>query len=197
MMNPSIVVLVLLAFLQTGPANILTNGDARQGNAGWKTEGIVQGVARTETIADVSCFTVRSPGSFVQDVVLAPSAVGWYAAIVGRGQAERLNADGSITGLPYLYGMVITADRKHFLGYWQGQQMLARPTYPGEWVAMSGVFRVPQGAAAISVQLKQAERKDSPQDGSAARFADVRMVLFPSEEAARAYVAAYRSGDFR
>jgi hypothetical protein len=58
--------------------------------------------------------------------------------------------------------------------------------------AMSGVFRVPQGAAAISVWLKQAERKDDPQDGSAARFADVRMVLFPSEDAARASVTAYR-----
>ena len=51
---------------------------------------------------------------------------------------------------------------------------------------------MPHGAAAISVQLKQAERKDDPQDGSAARFADVRMMLFPSEDAARAYVAAYR-----
>src|SRR4030095_16794505 len=127
------------------------------------------------------CFTVRSPSSFHQVVELPPSAAGWYAAIVGRGQAERVNADGSITGLPYLYGMVIAANRTRFLGYWQGQQMLARPAYPGEWVAMSGVFRVPQGAAAISVQLKQAERKDDPQDGSAARFADVRMVVFPSE----------------
>jgi hypothetical protein len=91
-----------------------------------------------------------------------------------------------------LYGLVIAADRIHFLGYWQGQRMLARPTYPGEWVAMSGVFRVPPGAAAISVGLHQAERKDDRQDGSAARFADVRMVLFPSEDAARAYATAYR-----
>jgi hypothetical protein len=192
MVNPSIAALVMLTVLQTGPTNMLTNGDARQGGVGWKTVGIVHGVATTEIIGDVPCFTVRSPGSFQQVVELPPSAAGRYAAIVGRGQAERVNANGSITGLPYLYGMVIAADRIHFLGYWQGQQMLARPTYPGEWVAMSGVFRVPQGAAAISVQLNQAQRKDDPQDGSAARFADVRMALFPSEDAARAYVAAYR-----
>ena len=154
---------------------------------------IVHGFAKTEIIGGVPCFTVRSPGSFQQVVELPPSAAGWYAAIVGRGQAERVNANGSITGLPYLYGMVIsTADRTRFLGYWQGQKMLGRQAYPGEWVAMSGVFRVPQGAAAISVQLRQAERKDDRQDGSAARFADVRMVLFPSEDAARAYVTAYR-----
>jgi hypothetical protein len=192
MVNPPVAVLVMLTFLQTGPANLLTNGDARQGSAGWTTEVIVHGFAKTETIGGVPCFTVRSPGSFRQVVELPPSAAGRYAAIVGRGQAERVNADGSITGLPSLYGMVIAADRIHFLGYWQGQQMLARPTYPGEWVAMSGVFRVPQGAAAISVWLHQAERKDDRQDGSAARFADVRMVLFPSGDAARAYVTAYR-----
>jgi hypothetical protein len=193
MVNPSIAVLVMLTFLQTGPTNLLTNGDARQGSAGWMTEVIVRGFAKTEIIGGVPCFTVRSPGSFRQVVELPASAAGLYAAIVGRGQAERVNADGSITGLPYLYGMVISAaDRTRFLGYWQGQQMRARPSYPGEWVAMSGVFRVPTGAGAISVWLQQAERKDDPQDGSAARFADVRMVLFPSEDEARAYVAAYR-----
>ena len=193
MVNPSVAALVMLTYLQTGPANLLANGDARQGSAGWTAGVLVHGSANTEIIGGVPCFTVRSPGSFRQVVELPPSAAGQYAAIVGRGQAERVNADGSITGLPSLYGMVISAaDRTRFLGYWQGQQMLARPAYPGEWVAMSGVFRVPPGAAAISVWLNQAERKDDPQDGSAARFTDVRMVLFPTEEAARAYVAAYR-----
>jgi hypothetical protein len=192
LVNPSIAVIVMLTFLQTGPTNLLTNGDARQGSVGWKTEALVHGVATTEIIGGMPCFTVRSPGSFHQVVELPSSAAGLYAAIVGRGQAERVNVNGSITGLPALYGMVIAADRIHFLGYWQGQQMLARPTHPSEWVAMSGVFRVPGGAAAISVWLQQAERKDDPQDGSAARFADVRMVLFRSDEEARAYVTAYR-----
>jgi hypothetical protein len=163
----------------------------RQG-AGWKARASVHGTAKTEIIGGVPCFTVRSPGSFAQVVEIPPSAAGQYAAIVGRGYAERVNSSGSITGLPYLYVVVIAVDRTRFLGYWQGQQMLARPSSPGEWVTMSGVFRVPDGAAAISVQLNQAERKGDPQDGSAARFADVRMALFPTEDAARGYVAAYR-----
>jgi hypothetical protein len=192
-MHPTLAALVVFAVLQTAPpANLLTNGDARQGSAGWQAQASVQGTAKTEIIGGVPCFTVRSPGSFTQIVELPPSAAGLYAALVGRGHAERVNSGGSITGLPYLYGMVIAVDRTRFLGYWQGQQMLGRPAAPGEWVTMSGVFRVPDGAAAISVQLQQAQRKDDPQDGSAARFADVRMVLFPTESAARAYVAAYR-----
>jgi hypothetical protein len=88
--------------------------------------------------------------------------------------------------------MVKTADGTRFLAYWQGQQMLARPDAPGQWVAMSGVFPVPPGAAAVSVQLRQAERKDDPQDGSAARFADVRMLLFATEAEARSYATAFR-----
>jgi hypothetical protein len=182
-------VLIALTLMQAPPVNVLTNGDARQGDTGW-TRG---GTASTESLGGVPCFTVRSPGWFAQDVMLPSSAAGSYAAIVGRGQAERVNANNSITGLPYLYGMVFAADHTHVLAYWQGQLMLARSEYPGQWAAMSGVFRVPEGAATISLQLRQAERKDDPQDGSAARFTDVRMVMFSSEAAARDFVAAYRS----
>jgi hypothetical protein len=70
--------------------------------------------------------------------------------------------------------------------------MLGRPADPAQWVTMSGVFSVPYGAAAVLIELKQAERKDSPQNGSAARFSDVRLVLFPTEEAARAYISGYK-----
>ena len=186
MVNPSVAVLVMVTFLQTGPTNLLTNGDARQGSAGWTTEVVVHGFAKTEIIGGVPCFTVRSPGSFRQVVELPPSAAGRYAAIVGRGQAERVNADGSIDRpTVFVWHGDLGGGSLTFSRLLAGQQMRARPTYPGEWVAMSGVFRVPQGAAAISVWLRQAERKDDPQDGSAARFADVRMVLFPSEDAAR------------
>src|SRR4051812_30442189 len=172
-MNPLLAVLVMLAVLQGAATNLLTNGDARHGSAGWKPRANIQGTATTEMIGGVPCFTVRSPGSFEQEVALPPSAAGLYAALVGRGYSERVNDGGSITGLPYLYGIVIAVDRTRILAYWQGQQTLARPSSPGEWVTMSGVFRVPDGAAAISVQLNQAERKGDPQDGSAARFVDV------------------------
>lgn len=196
MLSPLLPVLMWLAVLQAAPAptNMLVNGDASHGTAGWQIAGIPrsQGVATIEQIDGVPCFTIRSRGAFAQEVELPVSSSGTYAVIVGRGQSERINAGPSITGLPYLYGMVLSADRKRVLAYWQGQRMLARPERPGQWVLMSGVFRVPPDAAVVSVQLRQAEYKDDPQDGSAARFADVRMVLFGSEEAARAYAAAYR-----
>jgi hypothetical protein len=180
--------LILAPALQAPPTgNLLVNGDAAQNAAGW-TPG---GVALIERIDGVTCFTVRG-GSFRQEIKLSADAIGMYAAVVGRGQAERVNADGSITGLPYLYGMVATADRKQYLAYWQGQKMLGRPEQHGQWVTMSGVFSVPYGAAYISVQLLQAERKGSPRDGSAARFTDVRVELFPTEEAARAFIGQYR-----
>ncbi len=185
---PIAVVLVGIALGQADAPNLLINGDARRGIEGWKTAG----VAMTETIGGVPCFSVRAKGGFQQEIALPPNASGMFAALVGRGQSERLNADNSITGLPYLYGMVLTADRHRFLAYWQGQQMLARPSRPDEWVKMSGVFVIPANAAFISVQLQQAERRDSPQDGSAARFADVRLRLFSNEADARAFVQEYK-----
>lgn len=176
-----------LAFQAPG-ANMLVNGDAAGGTGGW----IVQGQARAERIDGVPCFTVRSGGSLEQGLRLPPDSVGRFAALVGKGDADRVNEDGSITGLPYLYGMVIAADRTRLLAYWQGQQLLARPRQPGEWVTMSGVFSVPYGAESVSIQLRQAERKGLPQNGSAARFSDVRLVLFTTEAAARAYVEEYK-----
>ena len=174
--------------LQTPGANMLVNGDAAGGMGGWITNGNV----KIERIGGVTCFAIRSKGSFQQEVRLPPGSIGMYAAVVGRGESDRVNEDGSITGLPYLYGTVVAADRRRFLAYWQGQQMLARPRKPGEWVTMSGIFSVPYGAEWVSIQLRQAERKDLPQNGSAARFSDVRLVLFPTEAAARAYVDEYK-----
>jgi hypothetical protein len=174
--------------LQPPGTNMVINGDAAGGTGGW----IRQGQAQTERIGGVSCFTVRSGGSFEQGIRLPPDSVGMFAAVVGKGEADRVNEDGSITGLPHLYGMVVAADRTRFLAYWQGQKLLARPRRPGEWVTMSGIFSVPYGAAFVSVQLKQAERTGVPQNGSAARFSDVRLVLFPTEAAARAYVEEYK-----
>ena len=179
---------ILALAIQAPGANILVNGDAAGGLGGWTT----QGDAKTERLAAVPCFTVRSKGSFRQEVKLPPDAAGMFAAFVGKGESDRVNGDGSITGQPYLYALVVAADRTHFLAYWQGQKLRAEPQQPGQWVTMSGVFSVPYGAASVSIQLSQAERKGSPQNGSAARFSDVRLVLFPTEDAARAFVEQYK-----
>ena len=185
MVKPALWGCVTLALaLQAPGANMLVNGDAAGGTGGW----IVSGEGKVERIGGVTCFTVRSGGSFEQGLRLPPDSTGMFAALLGKGEADRVNEDGSITGLPYLYAMVVASDRTRVLAYWQGQQLMARPRRAGQWVTMSGIFSVPYGAAYVSIQLRQAERKGVPQNGSAARFSDVRLVLFPTEAAARAYV---------
>ena len=185
------VILLLTGGLQGLPSgNLVVNGDARAGTSGWHaTNG---GVATVEEFLGVPCFVVRSSGQFQQVIPMPAGAGGKYAALVARGQSERINGlDGSITGLPHLYAMPATEPPSRFLGHWQGQQMLGRPKDPSEWVVMSGIFLVPEGTRNLVLDLNQSERKDSPQDGSAARFADVQVRLFGSEAAAQAFVREY------
>jgi hypothetical protein len=65
--------------------------------------------------------------------------------------------------------------------------MRLSPTRENEWGPMFGIFRVPQGSGTIRFFLNQAERRDMPQNGSAARFDDLGLYLFATEEDARAF----------
>ena len=183
------ILLLLAGGAQSSPSgNLVVNGDARAGTNGWRSRG----VASVEEFLGVQCFVVRNSGSFQQLIRMPGNAGGKYAALVARGESERINGlDGSITGLPYLYAMPATEPPTRFLGHWQGQQMRGSPTDPSEWVVMSGIFLVPEGTMNLVLDLSQAERKDSPQDGSAARFADVQVRLFDTEAGARAFVREY------
>jgi hypothetical protein len=69
--------------------------------------------------------------------------------------------------------------------------MMALPESPTDWVKMYGLFQIPNGAAVAHVRLSQGERRGSPADGSVARFRDVRMHLFPTEQAGREFVKQY------
>ena len=103
-----------LVAIQAPGANMLVNGDAAGGTGGWITNGAV----KVERIGGVTCFTVRSGGSFQQEIRLPADSVGMFAAVLGKGkgEADRLNQDGSIAGLPYLYGMVVASDRTRRAG---------------------------------------------------------------------------------
>lgn len=59
-----------------------------------------------------------------------------------------------------------------------------------EWVQLSGIFKVPEGANTIRFFLRQAERKGVPHNGSAARFDDLGLYLFATKEEAESFVAA-------
>ena len=167
--------------------NLLDNPAADHSGRGW----LAIGDARIEACDGNPCFVVRNKGSFHQTVLLPLDAAGKYLVMIGAGSSERINTDRAITGLPYLYGMVAIADGSRYLSYLQG--MLAETRTPNAWVTMAGVFPVPNGAARVSFQLNQAERRGVPQNGSAAKFDDLGCYLFPTDAAARAFVAGWRA----
>lgn len=169
--------------------NLLQNPKAELGAQHWRGWGR----AAVEELYGNSVFVIREQGHFYQDVTLPSGPAGRYAVFVGRGASERINPDGAITGLPYLYGYMMPADAGgRVLAYLQGQEMRCSARFVGEWVVMSGIFPVPEEAGRIRFFLKQAERRGVPQNGSAARFDDVGLYLFPTAAEARAFVAQYR-----
>jgi hypothetical protein len=70
--------------------------------------------------------------------------------------------------------------------------MRARTLNQDEWVTMFGIFRVPEKTSAIRFYMNQAERKNVPQNGSAARFDNVGLYLFEAEEDALKFAKAYK-----
>jgi len=90
--------------------NLLQNPNADEGARFWR----IYGDAKVEQTSDGNWrFAVRSKGSFLQKVTLPDDSVGKYALLIGRASSERVNSDGAITGLPYLYGyMMERADQR-------------------------------------------------------------------------------------
>ena len=148
-----------------------------------------KGNAKIEKIEERTCFTVRNGGSFQQEVTLPGDATGKFLVFFGQGASERIHADKSITDLPYLYGFIVDSgirQQERILSYLQG--MSGRPTRANEWVTMSGIFKIPENASKVRLFLNQASAKGVEHDGSAARFYDVGMYIFPTEEGARFFV---------
>jgi len=180
-------VVACIAFLHVGQGvtNLVRNGGASMGVRDWSPfrEATLEGQGAA------THFVVRNGGSFSQTIALPADAAGRFLAIVARGTSDRVNADFSITGLPYIHGLFGSRERGRVAGYMTGDKMLGRPQKPGEWVVMSGVFRVPDDAVELTIRLGQGERKGDPQNGSAARLDDVGLFLFETEGQARALVA--------
>jgi len=180
-----ITAITIFAYAQTD--NLLLNPKANDGTNSWRASGN----AEVEQSDDGDWrFVVRNRGRFVQDVQLPEDAAGKYALLIGRVSSERIDPDGVITGLPYLYGHMVRGGR--ILSHLQGQQMLCRAGTVNEWVTVWGIFEVPDGTLAIRFFLNQAERKDVPQNGSAARFDDLGLYLFSTEGEAKAFAQAYK-----
>jgi hypothetical protein len=191
--NLAILVLILLV-TATGQAqtkNLLQNSNADAAGEHWRAFGN----AIVERDSDGSHFTIRHAGYFLQDVALPGDSAGKYALLIGRVSSERINPDGAITGLPYLYGYML-ADSKvgKINDYLQGQQMLGRAKEKNAWVVAWGVFKIPEGTTTIRYFLNQAERQGLPHDGSAARFDDLGLYVFATAEEAKVFVDLYSEG---
>jgi len=193
-LNFKFLILICLLFAATtvgAQTNLLLNPNADSEAENWR----VSGQATVEEFDGDKVFVVRNQGSFSQEVNLTKSDIGKFALLIGRGSSEQINADGAITGLPYLYGYMmdsINPKGSKIYDYLQGQQMRARASYQDEWVTMYGIFRVPEKTGAIRFYLNQAERKYVPQNGSAARFDNLGLYLFETEEDALQFVKTYK-----
>jgi hypothetical protein len=168
--------------------NLLENPNADQELKRWRAFGEAKVEVST---GNNSCFVVRNGGYFFQDVLLTDDAGGQYAVLIGRGASERINDNGAITGLPYLYGYMMEENGDSVLAYLQGQQMLANTRMRDEWVDMWGIFRVPEKTKRIRFFLNQALRNGVPHNGSAARFDNLGLYLFAVKEDAEAFVRQY------
>jgi hypothetical protein len=185
-------IMVITIFANAQTDNLLLNPKANDGINNWRAIGN----AEVEQSDDGDWrFVVRNKGHFFQDVPLPDDAAGKYALLIGRVSSERIDPDGAITGLPYLYGYMMDSVNPRggrILSYLQGQQMLCRAGTVNEWVTAWGIFEVPDGTHAIRFFLNQAERKDLPQNGSAARFDDLGLYLFSTEGEAKAFAQVYK-----
>jgi len=186
--------LTVLIFVATQASaqtqNLLQNAKADLETQHWRTFG----QATVEDVNGNHCFVVRNGGYFIQDVILPDDAAGKFALLIGHGASDRINSDGAITGLPYLYGYMMVRggpDDGHILSYLQHASLRGSATLAGEWVRMSGIAQVPERTGKIRFFLKQALQQGVPQNGSGARFDDLGLFLFPTEAEAKAFAAAY------
>lgn len=168
------------------PGNLLQNPDAGLDIQYWTAYGN----ASIDTSSGDPAFAVRDHGHFFQDVPIPSDAIGKFALLIGRVSSERINANGSITGLPYLYGYMM--DGNQIYAYLQGQNMLSNAATVNQWVAAWGIFPIVSGTTNLRFFLNQAERAGDPQNGSAARFDDLGLYIAADEASANQLAARYR-----
>lgn len=166
-----------------------TTSIAQSGNNYLTEKWSKSGETVTERDGDRTIFAIRNKGSFSQEVRLPEGSSGKFVVFIGRCSSERVEPDNVITGLPYLYGYM--QSEKKIEDYLQN--MLCQPRKTDVWATTHGIFKIPETANRITYFLNQAERMNVPQNGSAARFADVGLYIFDSEIEARNFVFDFNS----
>jgi len=180
------------AHLANAQTNLLQNPAADLQSESWRA---YQKATIEPCAPNNPCFVLRNGGYFLQDISIPADAAGQYALLIARASAERVKPDGSVTGLPYLYGyMMDSTDPRSgkIIDYLQGQEMMARQATENEWRTLSGIFKVPDGTKSLRFFLKQGLAKDSPHEGSATRFDDVGVYLFKTKQEAQSFLDSQR-----
>jgi hypothetical protein len=175
------------AFAQSG--NLLKNAGGEEGSEYWRA---FHDAKVEQCPTGGRCFVLRGGGYFIQDVVIPEDAIGQYALLIGRAYTERINTDGSITGLPSLYGYMMNSGDPsggRIYAYLSGQQMAGSADSSNNWTQLWGVFRVKTGTGRIRFFLQQGGQKGIGYNGAVTRFDDLGLYIFPTETEARAVVS--------
>lgn len=163
--------------------NLLQNSNAENDSKNWAARG----EATIEEFDGNKAFVLRNKASFVQDVMLPENSAGKYILQIAKVSSERVHPDDNITGLPYLYGYLMDDKRVYqYLQTCQGTHG-GRSLYTDQWACAWGVYQVPEKADRVRYFLNQAERRGTPQNGSAARFAEVGLYLFDKSDEAQIF----------
>ena len=168
--------------------NLVDNGTADDGRAAWWFSGN----AKVGDCDGDPCFALQQGDSIHQTVVLPRDVGGRYLVLIGSGQIERLGAAGDITGQPSLYTTVGSTNVGRISAHLQGQQLRGQPTRPLQWVTMSGVFRMPEDAYQVTLQIRRASARGGTDPGGVTRYDNLGVHAFDTEEEARAFIASWR-----
>jgi hypothetical protein len=172
--------------------NILNGPFADEYMNYWNADGD----AVIEELNGDPCFVLRDGGFFSQEIDLPEDAFGKFILIIGLVSSEQINANGIITGLPYLHGYMMAESTKNansvkIYAHLQFTDAFDSINIENEWVVKWEIFPVQDDSGKIKLFLGQAERRGVPHNGSASRFDDLGVYVFSSVEQALMFVDDY------
>jgi hypothetical protein len=143
-----------------------------------------------ERIGGETRFVLRN-GGLLHKFIYLPDVSDGYVAFVGQASSERINADGAITGLPYISGYLMLSER--ITSYLSNEpHLLLSEKIPNKWQVISGVFPVKGKIDKLQMTLNQALRNGVPHNGSAACFKNLGAYYFTTETEAHNFVENYK-----
>jgi hypothetical protein len=181
------------AFVNAESLNVLNGPNADADLEYWITAGNTV----VEEVDGDPCFVIRDGGYFTQEIVLSDNTDGQFAVLTGLVSSKRSNTNGTITGMPYIYGYMMEAEDLDSGATTPIHSFLQVLDYrydiksESDWLSISGIFPVPEDTGRIMVFLKQAKQRGIAYNNSESRFDNLGVYLFSSAEEAKAFVDEY------